>query len=78
MPLRCAEYWDAKAAQAARRAQDIKTTAAKASMLLIALNTECSPGAALQLLHHCLNFHRDTGIIDDTESELAHPRRFGA
>jgi hypothetical protein len=36
MPLQCAEYWDANAAQAVRKAQNMKTTAAKPSMLLIA------------------------------------------
>jgi hypothetical protein len=36
MPLHSAEYWDAKAARAARMAQDMQTPAARASMLLIA------------------------------------------
>jgi hypothetical protein len=36
MPLHSAEYWNAKAARAARMAQDMQTPAARASMLLIA------------------------------------------
>jgi hypothetical protein len=36
MPLHSAEYWDAKAERAARKAQDMQTPAARASMLLIA------------------------------------------
>jgi hypothetical protein len=36
MPLHSAEYWDAKAARAARLAQDMQTPASRASMLLIA------------------------------------------
>jgi hypothetical protein len=36
MPLLCAEYWDAKAANALRMAQNMQTAAARASMLLIA------------------------------------------
>jgi hypothetical protein len=36
MPLHSAEYWDAKAARAARKAEELNTPAARASMLLIA------------------------------------------
>jgi hypothetical protein len=40
MPLHSADYWDAKAERAARKAQDMQTPAARASMLLIAVLAE--------------------------------------